>query len=222
MPHKIGYPLFLDLSGREVMVIGGGSVASRKVSTLIEYGAHITVIAPEVDATIEDRASQGDLTWIPRTYRQGDLAQAFLVFSACGDQSVDVEVVREAHARNCLVNVVDVTHLCDFIVPSTIRRGALGIAISTSGAAPFEAKAIRHDLEQRFDWSWEPYLDLIAQVRTLAKQRVLGDESRRTPLYEAIRTSGLREQIAHGSYPSAEHVLEKAAAACGISLEEVR
>lgn len=218
--HKTGYPLFLDLKSRLVVVVGGGTVAERKVDTLLEYGPSIRVVSPEATRALRDRAAQGAITWLRRPYQDGDLAGAALVFSACGDPAVDALVCGEAHGRNCPVNVVDVAERCDFIVPSVLRRGALSIAVSTSGAAPFEAKAIRRGLEESFDESWTPYLDLMSQVRTLAKAMVPGDESRRAVLYDAIRSANVRQRLAAGESLSARQVLHDAARTCGVVLEE--
>lgn len=218
--HKTGYPLFLDLKGRLVVVVGGGTVAERKVDTLLEYGPSICVVSPEATQAIQDSAAQGAIAWHRRPYQDGDLAGATLVFSACGDPAVDALVCEEAHKRNCPVNVVDVAEKCDFIVPSVLRRGALSIAVSTSGAAPFEAKAIRRELEESFDESWTPYLDLMSQVRALAKAEVPGDESRRAALYDAIRSANVRQRLAAGEPLSARQILRDAARTCDVVLEE--
>lgn len=136
------YPLFLDLAGQPVTVIGAGKVGVRKIRTLHQAGAVITVISPKA----------GDLPagvrWIRRKYRRGDLAGARLVVAATDDLAVNAAVCREAQRRRQLVNCAAPPSAGNFIVPATLTRGGLTIAISTGGASPAAAKALRRDLER--------------------------------------------------------------------------
>ncbi|MBQ9021213.1 MAG: bifunctional precorrin-2 dehydrogenase/sirohydrochlorin ferrochelatase [Eggerthellaceae bacterium] len=193
-----GYPIFVDVRGRRVVVIGGGAVAQRKVETLLEYGAAVHVVAPEVTEVIRNLADTGTISLEERVWQPGDLHAAALAISACGVPEVDEAICMEAAAENCLVNVVDVPERCGFIVPSIVKRGPLQSAISTSGAAPTEAKNIRRQLEGDFDESWEPYMKLMGQVRLLVKERIAGGEPQRRPYYEAASLAGWRERLAAG------------------------
>jgi precorrin-2 dehydrogenase/sirohydrochlorin ferrochelatase len=208
-----GYPLFLDMRNRRVVVIGAGKVAERKVDTLLSYGADIAVISPEATPCIRRWADDSLVSLEERAYREGDLAGASIVFCACGDPAVEEQVYAESHCEGCLVNVVDVPPLCDFIVPSIVERGPLRIAVSTSGTAPTEAKTIRHRLEARFDASWAPYLELMGEVRSLVKDRIPGADSVRRPIYEAAGSAGWRERLAAGESISAEKAYREAVAA---------
>lgn len=204
--ERAPYPLYLCVEGRPVTVIGGGRVAERKVHTLLDHGATLTVVAPEVTDALGRLAAEGRIVWQPRCYQEGDLAGAMIVFSATGDQAVDAAVSAEAQRRGILVNVADMPDLCTALVPSVMRRGRLQIAVSTQGASPGLARDIRRSLEREFpDW-WEPYLDLLAEVRLLIKARVPGPASARTPLYAAVSASDVRQRVAAGERLSAEQV----------------
>ena len=198
------YPLFLDLRDKEVVVIGAGKVAERKIATLLEYGANIMVIAPTATETIESWNESGEILWVKRSYNPGDLTGAFLVVCAVGVPSVNENVFNEATANNALINVVDVPRMCNFIVPSVVRRGPLQIAISTSGAAPTVAKQIRCELEERYPEVWTDYMILLGQMRSFVIANVPGNEKRRKPIFEAICNSDIFERICRGESLNAE------------------
>jgi precorrin-2 dehydrogenase/sirohydrochlorin ferrochelatase len=136
------YPLFLDLTGQPVVVIGAGKVAARKIRSLLAAGARVTVISP--------RASRlpKSVRWLRRRYRRGDLAGARLVVAATDDQHVNELVCAEAKRRRQLINCVAPPAAGNFIVPAVARRGSLAIAISTDGLSPSLAKRLRRDLER--------------------------------------------------------------------------
>jgi len=200
------YPVYLDLGDRLAVVVGGGAVAARKVATLVDYGARVKVVSPELSADIEQLVADGSVTVEPRAYVRGDLEGAFIVVCATDSEEVNRAVYAEAEQRGCLVNVVDVPELCNFIVPSIIRRGQLQLAISTGGAAPVVAKRMRRQLEEQIGEEWGPYIELLGQVRTLVMERVPGGEVVRKPIFEAIGSSDLLERVRAGESPSAEDV----------------
>lgn len=216
MFYSPGYPIFLDLRGKRVVVVGGGQVAQRKIETLLSYGANVHVVALEANARVHELAQTGHIQLEERAWQPGDLTDATLCICACGDPSVEDAICAEAARENCPINVVDVPQRCDFIVPSIVSRGQLQIAISTSGAAPTEAKAIRKELEERFDESWAPYLRLMGDVRLLVKQRIAGTEENRRPVYEAAAAAGWRERLAAGEEISVEAAYQEACASAGV------
>jgi len=200
------YPVFLDLTGRLAVIVGGGCVAERKVVTLAEYGARIRVIAPEATAVLEGLAASGAIELECRGYVRGDLAGAFLVVCATDSEEVNRAVHAEAEERGIIVNVVDVPELCSFIVPSIVRRGTLSVAISTGGAAPTVAKRLRRHVQEHLGPEWETYVTLLGEVRALVMGRVPGGEADRKPIFEAIANSDLLDRIAGGARPTAEEV----------------
>lgn len=201
-----GYPLFVDLNGWKVVVVGAGSVAKRKVNAFLRYGAHVVVVAPDACDEIAALANEGKIQWEKRTYRDGDLSNARLAVCAVGIREIDEAVSDEARRIGVLLNVVDVPDLCDFIVPAIVSRGPLQVAISTSGAAPTVAKAIKADFSERYDESWTDYLLLMAKVRVLVIDRVVGGEPVRKPIFEALAASDLHDRVSAGEQIDPEEV----------------
>ena len=206
------YALFAQLEGLCVVVVGAGRVAARKVASLLECRAQVRVIAPEAVDEIAEAASLGRIELVSRPYASGDLSGAVLAIAATSDRAVNEAVFAEAQQRSMLVNVVDAPELCNFTAPSVLRRGKLQVAVSTSGAAPSVAREVRLGLEQDFPAWWEPYLNTLADVRALVKQRVAGPSPERMALLEAVGCRELREQFGKGERPTAEEVYERYAA----------
>jgi siroheme synthase-like protein len=142
------YPLFLDLAGQSVVVIGAGGVATRKVRSLLAVQARVTVISPEAKATIRRLARSQRVRWVRRPYRRGDLRGAPLVIAATNDLAVNELVCADAKRLGVLVNCIAPPSAGNFIVPSLVRRGGISLAISTGGASPAFAKRLRRDLER--------------------------------------------------------------------------
>ena len=199
------YPVFLDLAGRLSVVIGGGAVAERKVTTLVDHGARVVVVSPDLTAALEDLARQDRISVERRPYVRGDLDGAFIVVCSTDSEEVNRAVYAEAEHVGCLVNVVDVPELCNFIVPSIVSRGPLQIAVSTAGAAPAVAKRIRRGLEVEFGDEWGDYVELLGRVRALVMVSE-PDGERRARVFEAIADSDLLDRIRRGERPEAPEV----------------
>ncbi len=147
MASPVYFPVYLDLRGRAVVVVGGGAGGEKKVRGLLPTEAAITVIAPEVEPYVRDLAASGRIEHLARGYRDGDLEGAVLVVVAdTSDETVNAAVNAEAARRNVVCNVEDVTHLCTFIYPSVVRRGDVTVAVSTGGASPALARKFREML----------------------------------------------------------------------------
>ncbi|MGE5576258.1 MAG: bifunctional precorrin-2 dehydrogenase/sirohydrochlorin ferrochelatase [Syntrophothermus sp.] len=159
------FPIMLDLAGRPCLVAGGGKVAERKVGSLLECGAVVTVVSPELVDGLAQLAAQGRIVHLPRGYRPGDCAGMFVVIAATDDPGINGEVAREARENHCLVNVVDCAAESNFIVPAVVRQGALTLAISTGGASPALARRLREDLEEIYGPEYAVFLDLMARLR---------------------------------------------------------
>ncbi len=159
------YPVFLDIAGKPAVVIGGGHIAFQKVQGLLEAGADVTVVSPELSAELQELASQGRVSHVPRGYEPGDLQGFALAFVATDDRSVNAEVTKEARERRVLVNAVDDPPNCDFIMPSIVRKGDLIVAISTSGGSPAMARKFREQIEEFFGEEDAELLALATEVR---------------------------------------------------------
>ena len=159
------YPMFLDLEGTDCLVVGGGAVAERKVESLLECGAKVTVVSPQATDALRSLAAEGKAEFRERAYEAGEAARYFLVIAATNDEAANKMISEDARAAGRLVNVVDVPDLCGFYVPASVRRGELTKAISTGGAAPALAKKIRRDLEAAFPPSYAALLEKLREFR---------------------------------------------------------
>ena len=141
------YPIFLDLRGRRVVVVGGGAMGEEKVVRLLEYGPRVVVVSPDVTDRVAELADSGEVEWTRRAYQRGDLQGAFVAIVAdTSDDEMNRAVSNEARERNVPLNVADVTELCTWITPSVARRGEVVVATSTGGASPALARLFREVL----------------------------------------------------------------------------
>ncbi len=159
------YPVYLNLRNRRCIVVGGGAEAERKAQGLLDCGAKVTVISSEVTPALRDLAVRKLIDWELRDYQQGDLEGAFLATSENGDARIYQEVAAEAEERGILVNVNDVTALCNFIAPAVVRRGEVAFAISTAGLSPALARRLREELETNPILQWADMAEMISDVR---------------------------------------------------------
>lgn len=141
------YPVFLDLRGRDVLVVGAGKVALRKAQGLAEAGARVTVVAPRVEPGFADLR----VTLHQRAFEPSDIASQALVFAATDDRAVNQAVAAAARARGIWCNVADAPAEGAFLVPSRIHRGDLQVAVTTSGRSPRIAASLRRQIEELLD-----------------------------------------------------------------------
>ena len=160
------FPVYLDLRGRPCVVIGGGPEAEEKAERLVEDGARVTVVWWGESAPFERMAAEGRIELRRRRYEPGDLHGAFLALAATTyDLSLSEAISAEAESEGVLLNVVDVTRLCNWIYPAIVRRGDVTVAISTNGRSPAMARRLRMDIEDALPPVYGPLLDLLAEVR---------------------------------------------------------
>jgi precorrin-2 dehydrogenase/sirohydrochlorin ferrochelatase len=205
------YSVCLHLQGRTCVVIGGGEVARRKVEALLQAGAKVTVIAPGVTSAMPDGAEIR-----LRDFQSSDLDGAWLVFAATNDQTVNALVASEGERRHLWVNVVDDPTLCTMIIPSVVKRGALRIAISTSGASPTLARKLRRELEINYGAEYGLLVALLWRLRrqyaSNLKDSGLSSEARRHMWEQALRLP-LLELLKHGeverAYAMAEEIIRE-------------
>ncbi len=165
------YPVFVNIENRLAVIIGGGKVAFRKTKDLIESGARIKIISPEITSDIEDliKDNHKSIEIIKRKYREGDIKGAFLVFAATGDTKVNKAVFNEAEENKIPVNAVDDPDNCSFYVPSMIRKGDLIVAVSTNGASPAMSAKLRAGFEKNLPENIEEILASLREARTVLK-----------------------------------------------------
>ncbi len=135
--------MFLKLEGQRCLVVGAGDVAESKIAGLLEAAAKVRVVAPEATPQVQSWAATGQIEWLARPCEPSDLDGMFLVIAATFSPELHEQIHAEARRRGVLCNVVDVPELCDFYYPAVARRGALQIAVSTSGQSPALAQRLR-------------------------------------------------------------------------------
>ncbi len=165
MKHKKYLPIHLDVHGRKVIIVGGGAVAERKCLSLLEAGADVTAIAPELAPGMTKLVSQGKIRHLDREYRRGDLNDAVLVFAATDSHGVNDAVAAEAAELGIPANIADSPEKSAFISPAVVARGELLITVSTGGKSPALAQKIRKELEALYGPEYVPALRLLGAVR---------------------------------------------------------
>jgi precorrin-2 dehydrogenase/sirohydrochlorin ferrochelatase len=202
------YPVFLNLQGRRFLVAGGGQVALRKVTALLEHGADVTVVSPRLCAGLRKLADNVSIKVIDRAYRPGDMKGVQFAIVATSNRAVNMDAAGEAKKRGVPVNVVDDPVLSDFIVPAIMRRGSLAIAVSTSGKSPALARKIRSRLEDEFGREYAQLVLVVEQVRRKVKREKLKAGSR--DWQQAIDIDSLIALIKQGKEKEAgEALLER-------------
>lgn len=200
------YPIFLDLAGRPCLVVGGGKVAEAKVAGLREAGARIVVVSPTLTPRLRAWRGTGAFLHWAREYRPGDVVGQRLVFVAVADPAVADAVVADARQHAVWANSADDPGRCDFILPSVLRRGRLAVAVSTGGACPGLARAVREALEAQFPAEDALLVELAGEIRQVLRARG------RAPRGEAWRHAldpRLRSLLAGGRRDEARAWLER-------------
>jgi precorrin-2 dehydrogenase/sirohydrochlorin ferrochelatase len=158
------YPIMLKLAGKRIVVVGGGKVAERKISGLLDTKANITVVAPEISLEIQRLVKIEKIVWLAKAFSIEDIEGAFMIFAATNDRKLNQKIKEEA--QDCaLITIADDPEASDFQVPAKVQRGKLTIAVSTGGASPTLARKIRDQLSQEFDEQYEDYLNFLFAVR---------------------------------------------------------
>ena len=193
----MGYLVNLVLDGRPAVVIGGGTIASRKVEDLLAAGALVTVVAVEPCARIRELAAEKRIAAHWRPYTSGDLRGAHVAVAATGDAVVNAQVYQDAQALGVLVNVVDRPALCTFTLLAVVRRGPLTIAVSTDGLCPAFSSVLREELEAHYGGEYAELTRLMGDLRR--RMIALGWEGPR--IREAVAQlyrDGIAEALAAG------------------------
>lgn len=212
MPGR--YPISLDLSQKICLVVGGGPVAERKVKSLLECGALVRVVSPEITPGLENLADEGRIDCRRRQFRPPDLEGVFLVIGSTNQEIVNRQVAEEGTARNLLVNIVDDPRKGNFFVPSIVKRGSLTIAVSTDGKSPMLARKIREELEVIYGPQYQEYLDLVGKLREDVIRNVQDPEKKREIL-ESFAADGVLGLLKEGRIGEVKEMLLNAYCGCG-------
>jgi len=188
------FPIFVKLSGRQVLVVGGGAVGEAKIRTLLDTGAQIRVVALQANPAVREWADAGAIGLEERAFLAADLEGAFLVVAATSSRELNKLIFDETQRRGILCNVVDVPELCDFFYPAVVRRGDLQIAISTAGQSPLLAQRIRKRLEQQFGPEYEGWVAELGKLRREVLSSDLPAERKR----ELLRSLTSQDKFSFG------------------------
>ncbi|HFD81509.1 MAG TPA: uroporphyrinogen-III C-methyltransferase [Gammaproteobacteria bacterium] len=203
------FPIFMDLRGRDCLVVGGGKVAARKVGLLESAGAQLTVVAPQLCPELASLAGEGRIAHQARDFDDADIDGKALIVAATDDAAVNRRVSELAQARGLPVNVVDQPQLCSFIMPSIIDRSPVQVAVSTGGSSPVLARLLRARLESYVPAAYGRLAQLVAGFRERVKERFASGEQRRQ-FWEKVLQGEVAELLFAGRDEAAAEVLEKA------------
>ena len=200
------YPIYLELEGKTVLVVGGGNVAQRKVETLLQYGAEINIVSKELSPKLKELAANDKIRHIGESFDSKFLDNTFLAFAATDDPQLNHAISESARKRSLMINAVDQPVDCDFIVPSIVRKGDLSIAVSTSGKSPALAKSIRKQLDLQFGNEYEIFLILMGRLR---KEILLLDlpQEENSRIFHDIVASDILEALTEDNFGKVGSIL---------------
>lgn len=216
------YPIYLDIEGRNVVIIGGGNVCARKAETMMKYGARVTVVSPELTDEIEQWASRGELAVRRKKYDASDIEDANVVIASTDDQQVNERIAADCRARRIPVNVVDVTPLCEFIVPAIIEKGSIQIAVSTGGRSPALARTLKEDLNKAIGPEYAEVNEALGSLRDGAKASpALPTDGDRKRFFDGIIAEGILDLLRNGKRREAYEVIARACDRNKVPLSEM-
>ncbi|MCG7337883.1 NAD(P)-binding protein [Staphylococcus sp. ACRSN] len=178
-------PLMFDISDKQVVVVGGGKVAERRIITLMEYTSHILVISPTLTTVLQELFENSVIKWCKREFRDGDVQIASLIVVATNNSDTNTKVLKSKPAH-ALINYAEDVTAGDIAFPSILQRGKLTLSVSTHGASPGLTSQILQEFRERFDAHYETYVDFLYECRQRVKQSNLSITQRRQFLKEIL------------------------------------
>src|SRR5215212_785930 len=203
------YPIYVDIEERSVLIVGGGTVCARKAETMMKYGARVTIVSPEITDEIQQWERDGVLQVRRKTYELADLDGASMVIASTDDPCVNARVARDSRRRKIPVNVVDVTHLCEFIVPAIVERGSIQIAVSTGGKSPALARTLKEDLQRFVGPEYDEINRLLGTLRAGAKKTLPTDTDRKR-FFDGIIARRVLQMLREGKRREAYQAIREA------------
>lgn len=204
------YPIFVNLENRKALVVGAGGVGVRKVSSLVEGGiSEILVLdtAPACEKMVS-LMDTGRVNFQMRQFDPADIEGCFLVIAATSNRNLNERISRLCDEKNILCNIVDKPETGSFIVPASIRRGDLTIAVSTGGSSPAFARLVRRELENVFGEHYGSFLSIMGRLRPLVLD--LGQEtSQNTALFRCLASSSLLDALAQQDRDKVREILSE-------------
>jgi siroheme synthase-like protein len=203
-PELSGYPANLLVRGRKVVVVGAGRIAARKIESLLDAGAVVTVVAPEAVDAVRGWAGDGRVTWEAREFRPADLEGAWLAVAATSTAAVNRAVYEAGEAARVWVNAADDPAHCSFTLMSLVRRGDLTVAIGTNGRSPALAAYLKDRIRAELGPEYETLLEMLSEAREA--MRAEGRSSEDADWRKAL-DSGILDLVRAGREAEARELL---------------
>jgi precorrin-2 dehydrogenase/sirohydrochlorin ferrochelatase len=199
------YPVFLDIRDKKCVIVGGGDVAARKAERLLDCGAKVFVISPNVSPALAALKEKNIISHIAAQY-SGDLIQgAALVIGATDDEKTNAAISFDARKQGIPVNIVDDPQKCDFILPSLVQRGDLAITIGTGGKSPALARHLREELEAKYGKEYETLLNILGNLRVkMVKNEGIGKD-----WFESLLAEGILDSIKEKNKDKVKKTVQK-------------
>ncbi len=201
-------PVMLRVDGRKCVVVGGGEVAAQKVKQLLECSASIVVVSPNLCSDLAELAEQKRIQWLPTKYEPSALDNAFLVFACTDNMEVNQQIFADCETRKIWCNIADVPELCNFYMPSILRRGDFVIAVSTSGNSPALARKVRMFLEGLIGDEFGVLVALLGEMKE-EMRKVLKTVEQRRKFIEKVWTSDIWQYLQEGDLDIARIYLHR-------------
>lgn len=201
------FPVFLTLQDRRCLVVGGGKVAERKIDSLLQAGAHVTLVSPELTTEVAELAKHDSVTYHARPFQDSDIDGSFLVIASTNDRAINQRIAELADQHDIPVNVVDNPDACSFIVPSVVDRSPVQIAVSTGGASPVLARQLRMRLETMIPSTCGQLAAITEEYRDTVKKRFANPEHRKLFWEDALK-GPFSELVYAGQLDKARQVLD--------------
>lgn len=199
-------PIFIDVKDQSCLVIGGGEIATRKIKLLLQAGAKVLVISPEIDAQLIKYVTQGKITHCAEYFQPDHLNGVVLVIAATDDHAVNLHASELARRQHIPINVVDNPDLCSFIMPSIVDRSPIVIAVSSSGQSPILARLLRAHLETIIPHAYSRLAVIAGKFRQQVKQHFTQPKKRRL-FWEKVLQGPMAEMVFAGKDDAAEDYL---------------
>lgn len=200
------YPVTLNLNGKFCTVVGGGAVALRKVKSLLEEGAEVTVISPKLIPELQEISNQ--FVWMKSNYKHGMLKGSFLVIVATDNRETNHAISEWCQDNQILVNIADSPEESSFTVNSSFRQGDLLVAVSTNGASPAVSAAICRKLEKVFGPEYATMLEILKEARKEAKEKI-HDKAKRREFLQQVSKMNLIEKLRTESREEVQEQVKK-------------
>lgn len=185
-------PLMIDISQKQIVVVGGGKVAERRVSTLVHYATDIHIISPTISENLRHMVKQDGVHWHAKSFEAKDIKRADLIIAATNSSEVNRQILA-SKPHHAFINMPSIAEEGDIVFPSILRRGKLTLSISTNGASPKLTAQILSEFKERFDDSYGDYVDFLYECRQKIKQTQLS-MSQKEDFLKMVLTQPYREK----------------------------